>query len=428
MHGRRPAVESRRPPPTFTVTVGAVQLGGGAPVVVQAMCNTSTADAKATAAQALELARAGAELVRFTVNDEAAARAVPEIRRRLHDAGCAVPLIGDFHYNGHLLLARFPQCARLLDKYRINPGNVGAGAARDERFAAICRIAREQNKPVRIGVNSGSLNQDLLAAEQRRNAARRKPLDPAALLCRCMLLSALQSTELALDCGLRENQIVISCKHSLPLRLVALYRELARRTRQPLHLGLTEAGLAPKGLIWSAAPLAILLAEGIGDTIRVSLTPRPGEKRTEEVYAAWEVLQALELRHFLPTVIACPGCGRTSNDAYLGLAEGVQEYVRRRAPIWRARAPGVSRLKIAVMGCVVNGPGESKAANLGLNLPGRGEKPAAQVYEDGVYAATLSGSPRSILSAFCRRLEDYVARLRQVRIRTPRSPARGGRE
>src|SRR6187401_1203631 len=325
---------------TVGVRVGRVQVGGGAPVVVQSMTMTDTADAKATADQCIELAQAGSEMVRVTVNVPEAAVAVPEIKQRMLDAGCTAPLIGDFHYNGHLLLTRYPECAKALDKYRINPGNVGTGKRRDEQFSTICGVARDSNKPVRIGVNGGSLNQELVLAKMQENTDRDRGLTSEEIINECMVLSALQSTELALESGLRKDQIIISCKTSRPRDLIAVYRDLARRTDQPLHLGLTEAGMGMKGLVWSAASMGTLLNEGIGDTIRVSLTPRPGGDRREEVYAACELLQALGLRSFSPSITACPGCGRTTSSTFQELAERVQAYVREMMPIWKETHPG----------------------------------------------------------------------------------------
>ena len=360
---------------TVGVRVGDVQIGGGAPIVVQSMTITDTADVAATAQQCIELAEAGSELVRVTVNLPEAAAAIPEIKQRMLDAGCTVPLIGDFHYNGHLLLTRYPACAAALDKYRINPGNVGTGRRRDEQFATIGKVAIDHNKPVRIGVNGGSLNQELVVAKMQENSDRNLAHSSEEVINECMVISALQSTELALETGLRKDQIIISCKVSRPRDLITIYRDLARRTDQPLHLGLTEAGMGTKGLVWSASALGVLLAEGIGDTIRISLTPKPGGDRREEVYAACELLQALGLRSFAPSVTACPGCGRTTSHTFQELAERTQEYVRSRMPEWKTRYDGVETLTLAVMGCVVNGPGESKAANIGISLPGTGEAP-----------------------------------------------------
>ena len=393
---------------THPVLVGQIQVGGGAPVVVQSMTNTDTADAKATARQILELAGAGSELVRMTVNLPEAAAAVAEIRERVRDAGCAAPLIGDFHFNGHKLLTEYPACARALDKYRINPGNVGRGTKRDIQFATICEVARDHGKPVRIGVNAGSLNPELVMAKMKENSDRELGKDSDAIINECMILSALQSTELALECGLTRNQIIISCKTSRPTHLIALYRELAQKTEQPLHLGLTEAGMGMRGLIWSAAPMGVLLNEGIGDTIRVSLTPAPSADRREEVYAACEILQSLGLRSFSPSITACPGCGRTTSTTFQELAEQVQDYVREKMPEWRKHYEGVETLTLAVMGCVVNGPGESKYANIGISLPGTGEAPTCPVYVDGKKYATLSGSPDELAEAFRELIDDYV--------------------
>jgi (E)-4-hydroxy-3-methylbut-2-enyl-diphosphate synthase len=393
---------------TVGVKVGNVQVGGGAPVVVQSMTMTDTADVNATAQQAVELAGAGSEMVRVTVNVPEAAAAVPEIKRRMLDAGCAVPLIGDFHYNGHLLLTRYPECARALDKYRINPGNVGTGRRRDEQFATICRVAVENGKAVRIGVNGGSLNQELVMRQMQENTDRDLGKSSEQIINECMVLSALESTDLALEAGLRRDQIIISCKVSRPLDLIAVYRELSRRTPQPLHLGLTEAGMGTKGLVWSATAIGLLLHEGIGDTIRVSLTPRPGGDRREEVYAACEILQALGLRSFSPSITACPGCGRTTSTTFQELAERVQTYVREQMPVWKQKYDGVEDLTVAVMGCVVNGPGESKAANIGISLPGTGEAPNCPVFIDGEHARTLRGTYDELAAAFQEIVEDYV--------------------
>jgi (E)-4-hydroxy-3-methylbut-2-enyl-diphosphate synthase len=394
---------------SVAVRVGDVQVGGGAPVVVQSMTSTDTADVEATARQCLELAQAGSELVRITVNVPEAARAVSEIRARLDDAGCNVPLIGDFHYNGHALLRESPACARSLAKYRINPGNVGHGAKRDEQFATICRIAVDNGKPVRVGVNAGSLNQELVTAAMAENTERNLGKSSERIIGECMIASALSSTELALASGLRSDQIVISCKLSQPRELIAVYRELAGRTQQPLHLGLTEAGMGIKGLVWSASAIGVLLQEGIGDTIRVSLTPRPGGDRRDEVIAACELLQALGLRSFAPSVTACPGCGRTTSTTFQELAERVQSYVREKMPHWKAQYEGVETMRLAVMGCVVNGPGESKAANIGISLPGTGEAPACPVYVDGQKFTTLKGTYDDLAVAFRALIDDYVA-------------------
>ena len=394
--------------PTVGVKVGNVVVGGGAPVVVQSMANTDTADVLSTAAQCIELAQAGSEMVRVTVNVPEAAKAVPEIKRRMLDAGVDAPLIGDFHYNGHLLLTQNEGCARALDKYRINPGNVGHGASRDEQYSTICKIAVDQGKPVRIGVNAGSLNQELVVSKMRENTDRNLGKTSEAVIAECMVLSALQSTDLAMACGLRENQIILSCKTSRPQELIALYRDLSSKTRQPLHLGLTEAGMGVKGLVWSSAAMGILLQEGIGDTIRVSLTPRPGGDRREEVYAACELLQALGLRSFMPSVTACPGCGRTTSTTFQELAERITGYVREKMPEWKREYDGVETMTLAVMGCIVNGPGESKAANIGISLPGTGESPKCPVFIDGKKFTTLQGSADELALGFQKLVDDYV--------------------
>jgi (E)-4-hydroxy-3-methylbut-2-enyl-diphosphate synthase len=394
---------------TIGVKVGRVQVGGGAPVVVQSMTNTDTADASTTAQQCLDLAQAGSELVRVTDNVPEAAAAVPGIKKRLLDAGCEVPVIGDFHYNGHILLTKYPGCAPALDKYRINPGNVGRGRRRDEQFATICKVARDHGKPVRIGVNGGSLNQELVMRKMQENTDRDLGKTSEEIINECMVLSALESTELALESGLRKDQIIISCKVSRPRDLVDIYRDLASKTDQPLHLGLTEAGMGAKGLVWSAASMGILLAEGIGDTIRVSLTPRPGGDRREEVYAACELLQSLGLRTFAPSVTACPGCGRTTSSTFQELAESIQAYIRDHMPEWKRHYEGVEELKLAVMGCIVNGPGESKAANIGISLPGTGEAPRCPVYVDGQKFTTLEGTYDELSAAFQKLVNDYIA-------------------
>ena len=393
---------------TVGVQVGRVQVGGGAPVVVQSMTLTDTADARATAAQCIELAEAGSEMVRVTVNLPEAAAAVPEIKQRMRDAGCEAPLIGDFHYNGHLLLTKFPDCAQALDKYRINPGNVGTGRRRDEQFSTICKVAVDCGKPVRIGVNGGSLNQELVVQKMQENTDFDLGKSSEAIINECMVLSAVESTALALESGLRRDQIIISCKTSRPRDLIAVYRTLARQTEQPLHLGLTEAGMGIKGLVWSASAMSVLLTEGIGDTIRVSLTPRPGGDRREEVYAACELLQALGLRSFAPSVTACPGCGRTTSTTFQELAERIQDYVRDKMPDWKTRYDGVESMTLAVMGCVVNGPGESKAANIGISLPGTGEAPNCPIYIDGEHVQTLRGTYDELAAAFQKLVDEYV--------------------
>jgi (E)-4-hydroxy-3-methylbut-2-enyl-diphosphate synthase len=394
---------------TVGVKVGRVQVGGGAPVVVQSMTMTDTADAVATATQCIELAEAGSEMVRITVNNNEAAAAVPEIKQRMLDGGCTAPLIGDFHYNGHLLLTKFPDCADALDKYRINPGNVGTGKRRDEQFATICQVAVDHGRPVRIGVNGGSLNQELVLAKMQENTDRDLGKESEEIINECMVLSAIESTELAIESGLRKDQIIISCKTSRPRDLIAVYRALARQTDQPLHLGLTEAGMGMKGLVWSSAAMGVLLSEGIGDTIRVSLTPRPGGDRREEVYAACELLQALGLRSFSPSVTACPGCGRTTSTTFQELAERIQGYIREQMPTWKTTYDGVETMTLAVMGCVVNGPGESKAANIGISLPGTGEAPNCPIFIDGRHATTLRGTYEELAAAFQALVDDYIA-------------------
>jgi (E)-4-hydroxy-3-methylbut-2-enyl-diphosphate synthase len=395
---------------THSVRVGHVLVGGGAPIVVQSMTNTDTADVATTFKQTKELAEAGSEIVRWTVNVPEAAAAVPDIKKRLLDAGCNAPIIGDFHYNGHVLLTKYPECAKSLDKYRINPGNVGAGQRRDEQFSTICKIARDNGKPVRIGVNGGSLNQELVMHKMQENTDKNLGKESEEIINDCMVLSALQSTELALECGLRHDQIIISCKTSRPRDLITVYRDLSSKTEQPLHLGLTEAGMGMKGQIWSAASLGVLLYEGIGDTIRISLTPKPGGDRREEVYAACELLQALGLRSFSPSVTACPGCGRTTSTTFQELAERVQDYIRESMPIWKTQYEGVETMTLAVMGCIVNGPGESKAANIGISLPGTGEAPRCPIYIDGKKDVTLEGTYEELAAAFQALVDNYIAK------------------
>ena len=382
-------------------------MGSAAPVVVQSMTNTDTADPVSTAEQVIALAQAGSQLVRVTVNTAEAAKAVPEIVTRVADAGVNVPIIGDFHYNGHLLLVQHPACAAALAKYRINPGNVGA-RHRDENFRTIIKVAVEHGKPVRIGVNWGSLDQDLLTTMMDANASRPDPLDAKDVYMEAMIESALRSAALAEDTGLPHDRIVISAKISQVQDLLDCYRRLAVRCDYPLHLGLTEAGLGMKGIVASTAALSLVLAEGIGDTIRVSLTPRPGGDRTEEVYVAQQVLQSLGLRSFAPQVTACPGCGRTTSTFFQKMAEDIQGYLREQMPVWRTRHPGVETMKVAVMGCVVNGPGESKHADIGISLPGTFEEPKAPVYVDGALRVTLKG--HGIVPEFLALLNDYVER------------------
>jgi (E)-4-hydroxy-3-methylbut-2-enyl-diphosphate synthase len=381
-------------------------VGGDAPIVVQSMTNTDTADVEATAHQVRELADAGSELVRVTVNSDEAAAAVPRIRESLDRAGCGVPLVGDFHFNGHKLLAAHPACAEVLAKYRINPGNVGRGAKRDEQFATMIETACRHGKPVRIGVNWGSLDQALLARMMDENARRAAPHSAEEVMREALIASALESAERAEALGLAGNRIVLSCKVSGVQDLIAVYRELARRCDYPLHLGLTEAGMGSKGIVASTAAMAVLLQQGIGDTIRVSLTPEPGGPRTQEVVVAQELLQTMGLRSFAPMVTACPGCGRTTSTTFQELAAKIQAYLRAQMPRWREAYPGVEEMHVAVMGCVVNGPGESKLANIGISLPGAGERPVAPVYVDGEKTVTLKGD--TIAEDFQRIVEEYV--------------------
>ena len=388
--------------------IGPVRVGGNAPVVIQSMANTDTTDVLKTAIQCAELARAGSELVRFTVNTPETATAVPKIHERLLALGVDVPLIGDFHFNGHRLLADHPECAQVLAKYRINPGNVGHGKKRDEQFAQMIEIASKYDKPVRIGVNWGSLDQSLLARIMDENARRATPLDATGVMREAMVTSALESAAKAEEFGLPADHIVLSCKVSGVQDLIAIYRELSRRADYALHLGLTEAGLGSKGIVASTAAMAVLLQEGIGDTIRVSLTPEPGGQRTQEVIVAQEMLQTMGLRAFTPMVTACPGCGRTSSSFFQELAQRIQNHVRESMPRWREQFDGVENMTLAVMGCVVNGPGESKHANIGISLPGTGEIPAAPVYEDGVKTVTLRGE--NIAEEFIAIVDRYVAR------------------
>jgi (E)-4-hydroxy-3-methylbut-2-enyl-diphosphate synthase len=390
------------------VAVGGVRIGGRAPIVVQSMTNTDTADAAATATQVAELARAGSEIVRITVNSPEAAAQVASIRERLSALGVSVPLVGDFHFNGHKLLSQFPDCAQALDKYRINPGNVGRGPRRDEQFATLIELACRYGKPVRIGVNWGSLDQELLARLMDENAARARPLDAPAVMREALVASALESAQRAEALGLPGDRIVLSCKVSGVQDLIQVYRHLATRCDYPLHLGLTEAGMGSKGIVASTAAMAILLQEGIGDTIRVSLTPEPRGDRTREVVVAQEILQTMGLRSFAPMVVACPGCGRTTSTTFQELADSIQVWLRAQMPVWKRTHPGVERMTVAVMGCVVNGPGESRHANIGISLPGSGETPVAPVYVDGVKTVTLKGA--SIAEDFQRIVSDYVSR------------------
>lgn len=401
--------------PTRSVKIGSVTVGGDFPIVVQSMTNTDTVEVLKTAIQCAELARAGSELVRITVNTPEAAAAVPAIREQLDRMGVAVPLIGDFHYNGHRLLNDYPECARVLDKYRINPGNVGHGKKRDEQFIQMIEIACAQNKPVRIGVNWGSLDQDLLARLMDENARRAKPLDASGVMQEAMVASALESAARAEAIGLPGNRIILSCKVSGVQDLIAIYQELSRRSDYPLHLGLTEAGMGSKGIVASVAAMSVLLQQGIGDTVRVSLTPEPGGERSQEVIVAQEMLQTLGLRAFTPMVAACPGCGRTSSTFFQELAQSIQAHVRGHMPHWRTQYDGVENMTLAVMGCVVNGPGESKHANIGISLPGTGESPVAPVFEDGEKTHTLRGE--HIAEEFTALVDRYVERTYQRKSR-----------
>ncbi len=392
---------------SIPVQIGSVVVGGGAPVAVQSMTNTDTADVESTVRQVQDLARAGSELVRITVNTDEAAAAVPHIAERLARAGVFVPLVGDFHFNGHRLLKAHPACAQALAKYRINPGNVGRGSKRDPQFAEMIEVACRNAKPVRIGVNWGSLDQDLLTRMMDENSQRAQPLDANQVMREALVVSALDSAERAVEIGLGRDRIVISSKVSGVQDLIAVYRNLAGRCEYALHLGLTEAGMGSKGIVASTAGMAVLLQEGIGDTIRVSLTPEPNGDRAQEVIVAQEILQTLGLRSFVPMVIACPGCGRTTSTFFQELADRIQSYLRAQMPVWRGRHPGVENMHVAVMGCVVNGPGESKHANVGISLPGSGENPVAPVYVDGVKTVTLKGE--HIAAEFQKIVEHYVA-------------------
>lgn len=393
---------------TITVNVGGIEIGGGAPVVVQSMTNTDTADVIATVKQVSELARAGSELVRITVNNEDAASAVPYIREKLDSAGCSVPLIGDFHFNGHKLLEKYPACAVALAKYRINPGNVGRGTKRDPQFAQMIEFAMQYQKPVRIGVNWGSLDQAVLARLLDENANLSEPKPLAEVMREAVITSALESANKAIELGLPENRIVLSCKMSGVQELISVYQSLSARCNYALHLGLTEAGMGSKGIVASTAALSVLMQQGIGDTIRISLTPEPGADRANEVIVAQEILQTMGLRAFTPMVISCPGCGRTTSDYFQTLAQTIQSHLRHQMPIWKKKYPGVEEMNVAVMGCVVNGPGESKNANIGISLPGTGEQPVAPVYEDGIKTVTLKGE--RIAEEFQQLVEQYVER------------------
>jgi (E)-4-hydroxy-3-methylbut-2-enyl-diphosphate synthase len=393
---------------TRSCRVGGVTLGGKSPVVIQSMTNTDTADVAATVAQCVALFRAGSELVRVTVNTPEAAAAIPEIRERLERRGAPVPLVGDFHYNGHRLLSEHPACAEALAKYRVNPGNVGFGKKKDEQFAAMIELACRYEKPVRIGVNWGSLDQSVLARVMDENHRRAEPLGATAIMREAMVTSALESAFQAESLGLPGERIILSCKVSGVQDLIAIYQELAARSSYALHLGLTEAGMGSRGIVASTAALAVLLQQGIGDTLRISLTPEPGGARDREVIVAQEILQTMGLRAFAPQVVACPGCGRTTSSLFQELAREVQDFLRARMPVWRNRYEGVENMHVAVMGCVVNGPGESRHANIGISLPGAGEAPSAPVYEDGEKTVTLKGE--SIAAEFIQIIEAYVAR------------------
>jgi len=388
------------------VKVGPVMIGGGAPIVIQSMTNTDTADADATARQVQQLAAAGSELVRITVNNEDAAAQVASIRSKLDAHGCRVPLIGDFHYNGHMLLTKFPDCAAALSKYRINPGNVGFGRKKDSQFATMIEMAIKYRKPVRIGVNWGSLDQELLTRMMDENARAKDPLDADMVMQEALVVSAISNAQRAEEIGLPKDHIILSCKVSGVQKLIAVYRELAKRCDYALHLGLTEAGMGSKGIVASTAAMAVLLQEGIGDTIRVSLTPEPGGDRTREVIVAQEILQTMGLRSFTPLVTACPGCGRTTSTVFQELADNIQAYIRSQMPVWRDQYEGVEEMTLAVMGCVVNGPGESKHANIGISLPGTGEAPSAPVFIDGRKVITLRGE--NIASEFRQIVNNYV--------------------
>ncbi len=394
--------------PSIPVKVGKVTVGGDAPVVVQSMTNTDTADEVATAVQIAELAASGSEIVRITVNTLEAAQAVPGIKARLKHMGIDVPIVGDFHFNGHKLLTQCPECAEALDKYRINPGNVGRGKKRDEQFATMIEMAVRYDKPVRIGVNWGSMDQDLLKKLMDENAQLAEPKDPKQVMFETVIRSAIDSAQAAENLGLAKDKIILSCKMSDVQDLITVYRAMAERCDYALHLGLTEAGMGSKGIVASTAALSILLHEGIGDTIRISLTPEPGAARTKEVIVAQEILQTMGLRSFVPLVTACPGCGRTSSTYFQELAEQIQSYLREQMPFWASKYQGVETMSVAVMGCVVNGPGESKHANIGISLPGTGEKPVAPVYEDGEKTVTLKGD--NIADEFKTLVDAYIER------------------
>jgi (E)-4-hydroxy-3-methylbut-2-enyl-diphosphate synthase len=395
----------------LTVNVGPIQIGHGLPVVIQSMTNTDTADINKTVKQVMELAKAGSELVRITVNSDASAAAVATIRQRLDAFGCHVPLVGDFHFNGHKLLAKYPDCAQALAKYRINPGNVGRGIKRDPQFTQMIEFAIKYDKPVRIGVNWGSLDPSVLARLMDENSTSETPRDSVVVMHDAVITSAIESAEKAVEIGLAKDKIILSCKMSGVQDLISVYQDLASRCEYPLHLGLTEAGMGSKGIVSSTAALAVLLQQGIGNTIRISLTPEPGGDRCKEVVVAQEVLQSMGIRSFTPAVIACPGCGRTTSDYFQQLAQDIQTYLRHKMPEWKTQYAGVEDMKVAVMGCVVNGPGESKNANIGISLPGTGEKPVAPVYIDGQKDVTLKGE--DIAEQFQKIVERYVSKTYQ---------------
>jgi (E)-4-hydroxy-3-methylbut-2-enyl-diphosphate synthase len=395
---------------TTAVEVGGLTIGGGAPIAIQSMTDTDTVDAEATSIQCRELADAGAELVRVTVNNPDAARAVPEIRRRLAESGCPIPLIGDFHYNGHTLLTDHPDCALALDKYRINPGNVGRGKGDNAGFSTICALARDLGKAIRIGVNGGSLDRDLVTSMMEENARRDPQCSSGEILDECAIISALASVELAMETGLGADRIIVSCKVSSPRALIRISRRLSDRTEQPIHLGLTEAGMGVRGMVWSATAMGALLHDGIGDTIRVSLTPPPGGDRRDEVTVARELLQSLGLRSFAASVTSCPGCGRTTKTVFRDLAQRVESHLRDRRARWIQDHPGAEDLRVAVMGCVVNGPGESKTADIGISLPGTGEKPKCPVFVDGQLSTTLEGDAEKLARDFLALIDDYVVK------------------
>jgi len=393
---------------TYKVQVGPLAVGGDEPIRIQSMTNTDTANVQATTSQILELVQAGSEMVRVTVNTPEAAQAINSIKGELERQGCRAPLIGDFHYNGHLLLTQFPDCAKALDKYRINPGNVGRGNKKDEQFSTICRIAKENGKPIRIGVNGGSLDPELVEAKMNENTEQGWGKSSQEILNECMVISALQSTSLALSSGLSENQIIISCKVSRPQDLVSVYASLSSQIPLPLHLGLTEAGMGSKGIVSSSIAIGILLQQGIGDTIRVSLTPEPGGDRAQEVRVAQEILQSLGIRSFSPAVTACPGCGRTTSTVFQELTHEVQGHIHDKMPEWRERYEGVEKMTLAVMGCIVNGPGESKHADIGISLPGTGEEPSAPVYVEGKQQTILKGDKKKLAREFISLVEKYI--------------------